>query len=224
MTTEAEHFLRKSHESLASAESDLAAIRFNSTANRSYYAAFQAAVAALSAESIRPEGAAGWEHRFVMSHFPGRLIRARKIYPGGLRNTLNVLFESRLTADYRVTSVSRKGATGSIALARRMLELITTRLNRLSVGEGQVEYHDGVMETRTPESLVDEVRSTITGAFPDSNVDVVQRGPRDFTLEVYNVDEIMDVQDVLAGVTSDILVDHDVWIVVLALGRRDDLN
>lgn len=223
MTTEAEYFLRKAQESLASAQSDLDAGRFNSTANRSYYAAFQAAVAALSTESIRPEGAAGWEHRFVMSQFPGRLIR-RKLYPGGLRNTLNVLFQSRLTADYRVTSVSRKGATGSIALARRMLESVTTRLDHLSVGESQLEYHGGVMEIRTPESLVDEVRSTITGAFPDSNVDVVQRGPRDFTLEVYNVDEIMDVEDVLDGVTSDILVDHDVWIVVLALGRREDLN
>ena len=224
MTTETEPFLRKAHESLASAENDVAAARFNSAANRAYYAAFQAAVAALSAEAIRPTGEAGWEHRFVMSQFSGRLIRARKLYPVGLRNALNILFQLRLTADYRVANVSRKGATESAAIARRMLESVTARLERLGVGESQVEYHDGVMETRTPESLVEEVCSTITGALPDATVDVVQRGPRDFTLEVYDVDEMMDVYDTLDGVTSDILVDHDVWIVVLALGRRQDLN
>lgn len=224
MTTEAEHFLRKAQESLASAESDLAATRFNSAANRSYYAAFQAAVAALSAESIRPTGAAGWEHRFVMSQFAGKLVRARKLYPAGFRRALSDLFEVRLVADYRSADVSRQHATNAVSLSRRLVESVLERQRHSRLSEPQVGYHDGAMGKRTPESLVEEVRRSITGAFPDAAVDVVQRGPRDFTLEVYNVDEMMDVQDALDGVTSDILVDHDVWIVVLALGRREDLN
>lgn len=47
MEPDARLFLLKARESLASAEADLKAGRFNSAANRAYYAAFQAAVAML---------------------------------------------------------------------------------------------------------------------------------------------------------------------------------
>ena len=64
--TEVERYLRKARESLASAAADVRAKRHNSAANRSYYAAFQAAVAALIHAGIqRP--AATWQHRFVTS-------------------------------------------------------------------------------------------------------------------------------------------------------------
>jgi uncharacterized protein (UPF0332 family) len=47
MVDEGAAFLAKAQESLASAEADFAAGRLNRCANRSHYACFQAAVAAL---------------------------------------------------------------------------------------------------------------------------------------------------------------------------------
>jgi uncharacterized protein (UPF0332 family) len=52
----------KSFESLAAAESEYVNGRFNTCANRCYYACFQAAVAALARHGITPPGGA---HAFV---------------------------------------------------------------------------------------------------------------------------------------------------------------
>ena len=71
--TEAERYLAKARESLASARANVKARRYNSAANRGYYAAFQAAVAALIHAGIRPDDD-DWGHRFVMSQFSGKLI------------------------------------------------------------------------------------------------------------------------------------------------------
>ncbi|MEO8457072.1 MAG: HEPN domain-containing protein [Chloroflexota bacterium] len=72
MATEHERYLRKARESLASAQADVRARRSNSAANRAYYAAFQAAVAALIQHDIRPTG--NWEHEFVANRFSGKLV------------------------------------------------------------------------------------------------------------------------------------------------------
>jgi uncharacterized protein (UPF0332 family) len=62
----AELYLRKAGESPLTAESDLDYGRYNSRANRCYYACFQAAIAALLWERIRPTGR--WGHDFVQAH------------------------------------------------------------------------------------------------------------------------------------------------------------
>ena len=49
-------YLAKATESLQTAESEFANGRYNSCANRCYYACFQAAIAALLREGIRPRG------------------------------------------------------------------------------------------------------------------------------------------------------------------------
>src|SRR5439155_542520 len=82
--------LRKARENLASAEADLSAGRLNSAASRAYYAAFQAAVAALIEQGISPRGES-WDHKFVISEFSGKLIRRRKVVSGRLTGTLDVL-------------------------------------------------------------------------------------------------------------------------------------
>ena len=62
---EARTYLTKAVESLTSAEIDFAAARYNSCANRAYYACFQAAVAALLVAGIRPASPRGeWSHEF----------------------------------------------------------------------------------------------------------------------------------------------------------------
>ncbi len=56
MDEEARTFLEKALESLSSAESDLVGRRYNSGANRCYYACFQAAISALLRADIAPTG------------------------------------------------------------------------------------------------------------------------------------------------------------------------
>jgi uncharacterized protein (UPF0332 family) len=56
MEDDATVFLAKAAESLLTAESEFANGRYNSCANRCYYACFQAAIAALIQKGIRPLG------------------------------------------------------------------------------------------------------------------------------------------------------------------------
>ncbi len=75
-------FELKAVESLASAESEYVNGRFNSCANRCYYACFQAAVAALARHGITPPpgGArAQWSHGFVQAQLVTQLIDRRKL-------------------------------------------------------------------------------------------------------------------------------------------------
>ena len=109
MTLPAVRYMAKSRESLASANADLETGRYNSAANRAYYAAFQAAVALLIENGVRPHGGS-WEHKFVMGEFSGTLVRRRKIIPSQHRGVLERLLESRVRADYRAESISRSDA------------------------------------------------------------------------------------------------------------------
>jgi uncharacterized protein (UPF0332 family) len=120
LTPEAEAFLRKARESLDSAEADLAAGRFNSAANRAYYAAFQAAISALLEHGIRRPGRS-WEHRFVMSEFSGKLVSRRKIVSAKLGGKLELLMTTRLVGDYSPESVSRRVADRSLREAQTFL-------------------------------------------------------------------------------------------------------
>jgi uncharacterized protein (UPF0332 family) len=62
-------YLAKATESLLSAESEFVNGRYNSCANRCYYACFQAAIAALLSEGIHPAGQ--WSHQVC----PGAVCR-----------------------------------------------------------------------------------------------------------------------------------------------------
>lgn len=113
-------YLAKSRESLASAEADLEASRYNAVANRAYYATFQAAVALLIENGVRPRSGS-WEHKFVMSEFSGTLVKRRMIIPSTHRGVLERLLESRVRADYRAESISRNDARRLVREARAIL-------------------------------------------------------------------------------------------------------
>jgi uncharacterized protein (UPF0332 family) len=98
--TGVETFLAKAEESLATAESEFANRRFNSCANRCYYACFQAAVAALMRAGVgTPRADRRWSHDFVQAEF-ARLITRRKLYPASLQDTFLRLLTVRQGADY----------------------------------------------------------------------------------------------------------------------------
>jgi len=113
-------FLAKAEESLASAESDYGARRYNSCARSAYYAAFQGAVAALMDAGIRP--ANRWEHRFVHSRM-SLLARREKRFPRDLGKSLVAALDLRHLADYSEVMLGRRQASRSLEVARRLVNL-----------------------------------------------------------------------------------------------------
>jgi len=119
----AELFLEKARASLAGAQSELAQRRFDNAANRAYYACFQAAVAALIRDSIRPSGAT-WDHAFVQARFVGDLINRRKRFPSDLRDTLSATMQQRHKADYQYDHVTADQAMRAVRRAVRFIQAV----------------------------------------------------------------------------------------------------
>jgi len=223
--TEAERYLAKARESLASARADVKARRYNSAANRAYYAAFQAAVAALINAGIRPAND-DWGHRFVMSQFSGKLIRRRKLLPAALRSTLGELFDRRVTADYRAENVSSGDARGAVKRAGRLVDSVSVASGPGLVREAEPEYGSEKVTTdrairAKARGLIAEVQQVILQKYPDREFEVIEFGPRDYRLIVRGGrGDLEGIHKALDGRTADILVDHDIWIVILAERKR----
>jgi uncharacterized protein (UPF0332 family) len=118
-------FLIKAKENLEDAEQALQEGRYNASANRAYYAAFQAAIAALAQESITHEKN---PHSWVQAQFSERLIKARKHYPSKLASYLMDMQARRDTADYKPTMTSKKTAKEQVQQSKEFLSLIISRL------------------------------------------------------------------------------------------------
>ena len=223
--TEAERYLAKASESLASARADTRARRYNSAANRAYYAAFQAAVSALIQARIRPANE-DWSHRFVMSQFSGRLIRRRKLLPSALRSTLQELFDRRVAADYSAENVSAGDARGAVKRAARLVGAVSSAAGPGSGREAEPVYgSEKVMTDNAAKArargLIEEVQQIILQEYPDREFEVVEFGPRDYRLICRGgTGDLEGIHEALDGRTSDILVDDDIWIVILAESKR----
>ncbi len=118
-------YLTKAIESLLTAESEFANGRYNSCANRSYYACFQAAIAAILTEGIRPTGQ--WNHQFVHAQFVGVLINKRKRYESELRRILADNQSLRDKADYRPEFVTATQASRALRRTRLFVTAIRKR-------------------------------------------------------------------------------------------------
>jgi uncharacterized protein (UPF0332 family) len=118
-------YLTKADESLLTAESEFANGRYNSCANRTYYACFQAAIAAILNEGIRPAGQ--WNHQFVQAQFVGVLINKRKRYETELRRVLSDNQILRDKADYRPEFVTATQASRALRRTRQFVSAIRQR-------------------------------------------------------------------------------------------------
>lgn len=128
MTPLSEVLLEKAQECLAGAVSELAAGRYNNAANRAYYACFQAAVAALDIQSVRPQsGRNQWGHDFVQAQFAGLPIRRRRLYPPELRDTLSKAYSLRQQGDYQSVHVTHIQATRIVSRARSFVNQVAER-------------------------------------------------------------------------------------------------
>ena len=122
---DAEVFLAKAEEALASAAGDFASNRFNSCANRSYYACFQAATSALLTMGVDARS-----HRAVQALFARELVNRRKMYSGNMSSVLPMLTTLRQTADYRPDHVTRGEASRALAHAGHFVDEILARRRR----------------------------------------------------------------------------------------------
>lgn len=118
----------KASESLAGAVSEYANGRYNNTANRCYYACFQAAVHALFAAGVAPSLARStWSHEQVQSLFAAELIRRRKVYPADLRDVLSRTYLLRQTADYTRDTISEVQAERALRRTRSLVDAVERR-------------------------------------------------------------------------------------------------
>jgi len=105
--------------------------RFNNSANRAYYACFQAAIHALQVEGVRlPGGGTEWGHAFVDAQFVGLLINRRHIYESSLRSIIRDDRKLREDADYTAVSVSQVRASRALQRAERLVAMVMQREER----------------------------------------------------------------------------------------------
>ena len=98
-------FLAKAKENLIAATVCFEADLFNACANRAYYAALQAAVAAIAHAGIRSNRI---DHGRVQADFSGELIQRRKSYPSKFKSYLSNMQFIRDKDDYTENSVSKE--------------------------------------------------------------------------------------------------------------------
>ena len=92
---------------------------FNASANRAYYAAFDAAIAAIYSIGIEPR----IDHNVIQSLLSDYFFNKRKIIPSKYRGDLKKLQENRNIADYH-EGVSKKTAKKQLFLAKELVEII----------------------------------------------------------------------------------------------------
>jgi uncharacterized protein (UPF0332 family) len=120
--------LAKAEECLAGAASEYAARRYNNVANRCYYAAFQAAIAALTHAGIQPPTKDGsWGHEFVQAQVAGTLVRRRKLYPSDMGKDLAMLIRLRHVADYSLEHISELQGARAVRRSRSLLAIVAAR-------------------------------------------------------------------------------------------------
>jgi uncharacterized protein (UPF0332 family) len=121
MKNESEVFMDKSKENLEIAIMAYDLCKYNASANRAYYAAFQASIALLAENGYRIEKP---EHRNIQSEFVREFIHRRKLFPAKFKSYLLELQDIRNRADYSVVDVSRKYATIQLQKTREFCKLI----------------------------------------------------------------------------------------------------
>jgi uncharacterized protein (UPF0332 family) len=118
-------FVEKALENLDAAKDLFEKGAYNASANRAYYASFQAAVAALAHEGLKKKG---HPHDWVQAQFAGVLIRQKKLYSSSMKVYLSEMLEVREDADYSTKMVSRTDAREQL---KKATELVNTVLSKV---------------------------------------------------------------------------------------------
>lgn len=116
-------FLPRAKENLAAAEQLFASELYNASANRAYYAAFHAAIAAVFAHGFRVET----DHAKVQATFNGRLINQRKVFHSRLKSLLPDMQNIRDEADYR-RGVGKRTAAEQLKMSKEFVSAIVKEI------------------------------------------------------------------------------------------------
>jgi len=125
-----ENYFIKSKENLQAAQICFDNGLYNASVNRSYYAAYQAAIMALYVAGCKDKDEKyDNKHKWVQATFNGELIHRRKIYPGYLKEYLVEMHYKRINADYKTTLISRKIASQQLKGAIEFIDIIENKIN-----------------------------------------------------------------------------------------------
>ena len=122
-----EEFLSKADENLKIAQISFEEKCYNACANRAYFAAFQAAIAALIHSDIKR---GKFDHKWVQAEFNERLIKRQKVYPGKLRAYLLKMQMLRNMSDYEHKKVSKTDASEQLRKAEEIVTFIRKEILR----------------------------------------------------------------------------------------------
>jgi uncharacterized protein (UPF0332 family) len=123
-------YLAKAEQCLAGAAQAVAHGQYNNAANRAYYAAFQAAIAALRTAGVEPSTPRYWGHDFVLREYCARLARPAGGYPPASAPVFKALQDERLKADYEVELLTRESGEHALALAREFVAAVRQQLGQ----------------------------------------------------------------------------------------------
>lgn len=120
-------FLNKAEENLTAAQICFENGLYNACANRTYYAALHAAIAALAHRGIKRDKI---DHGQVQADFSNELINRRKIYPSKMKSYLPDMQMIRNMADYSGDNITQQRAGRWFARIKELIEQIKKELER----------------------------------------------------------------------------------------------
>jgi uncharacterized protein (UPF0332 family) len=120
-----ETFLQRSQQNIAAANLLLEANLHDASANRSYYAVFDAALVACLSFGVAVEP----DYAKVLSAFSKELIARRKVFASSLKEQLYELQRTRIRADYGASPVSKNMAHYSLRTAQTIVTIISGRID-----------------------------------------------------------------------------------------------
>jgi uncharacterized protein (UPF0332 family) len=113
--------LERAQATLRAAQLCLQERLYDSAANRAYFAAFQAAIAALEKYGTRRNE---WTHKGVHSDFVHFFVRRRKVVPASFMGALPDLMQLRHRADYKEPGISQRQAERAVELAEEFMGIL----------------------------------------------------------------------------------------------------
>ncbi len=114
-------FFDKAKENLKAAQICFDNGLYNACANRAYYAALHAAIAALAHRGIKRDKI---DHGQVQADFSSELINRRKIYPAKMKSYLPDIQFVRNKADYTDGNAGKKAVSQLLSKVKEMCGMI----------------------------------------------------------------------------------------------------
>jgi uncharacterized protein (UPF0332 family) len=123
-----ESYLAKAKECVRSAHSASSRGLNNCAANRAYYAAYLAELAALQKFSPLTLPATGWQHFTVVKAFNHRLVTHKKIFDAKVIGQVAQLESLRIKGDYSAENVTGPESAECVTISRSLVQIIENKI------------------------------------------------------------------------------------------------